>query len=175
MGNLFQGPNDLAFWRRINRELYKNFMALVAIYIYDRNTGDRLYGENLDKTFGNFSPQAEPTYYVEGYFPELPEWEAKGTKFGLDEKRGFKGYFFYDSFKELTPPQQPPKTGDHLVVQGERYKVMQFNPGDYFVNTQIPLTFSVTLERVRPESITTKPREETEDQMYPVSRLGRSE
>lgn len=163
--------SDLTYWKRINRELYARFMKIVDVYIYDKQTGDQLYGENLDKTFGNMKPTNIPTYQIAAYFPELPEWKAKLTKFGLDEKRNFKAFFFYDSFAEAGVVR--PSIGDHIVVEQECYKIVQDNPRDYFFNSQIPMTFEVELIRVRPESITTKPRTVQEDAIYPVSQLRR--
>jgi hypothetical protein len=163
--------SDLSYWKRINRELYRRFMRQVDVYIYDKNTGDKLYGENMDKSFGNFSPSDKPTYSIEAYFPELPEWKAKLKKFGLDESRFFKAFFFYDSFTEAGVTR--PTIGDHIVVEGERYKIIQDNPRDYFLNSQIPMTFQVDLMRIRPTSITTKPRTAQEDDLYPATQLKR--
>jgi hypothetical protein len=167
MGNLFQSDRDLAFWKSINREVYKKFMRKIEIFLYDRNLKDPLYGEALDKSFNAGSSQ--PSYEIEGYFVELPEWKAKLTKHGLDEARPLKCHFFIDSFQELGVT--PPRIGDRLRVEGELYKVMQENPTDYFGNTQKVMTYSVDLQRVRPESIKAKPRVSEAQDMYPESQL----
>jgi hypothetical protein len=164
---LFQGANDLAYMKRINRELYKKFMMPTDVYLYDHNQKDPLYGESTDKTWNQAT--SKPSYTVEAYFPELTDWKAKLTKHGLDEKRPLKGYFFVDSFPELGV--EPPRVGDRISIEGELYKVMQDNPKDYFFNTQIPLTHSVDLQRVRPESITVRPRQALESDLYPESTL----
>jgi len=161
--------SDLSYWKRINREYYSRFFRMVDVYIYDRGLKDPLYGEALDKTYGEFSPDGVPTYQVEAYFPELPEWNAILTKFGLDSKRELKAYFFAHTFEEnkLTPPH----VGDHLVVQGYPFKVIQDNIGDYFGNSQIPMSYYIVLQPVRPESIQVRPRTAEEDDIYPESDL----
>lgn len=167
MGALFQSDRDLAYWKRVNRELYKKFMKPVEVYLYDRQMKDSLYGEAVDKSFDEGS--STPSYVMEAYFEELPEWKAKLMKHGVDEVRPLKAYFFADSFAELGV--RPPGIGDHLKVEGVRFKVMQDNPKDYFFNTQKAITYSVDLERVRPESIVARPRVAEADDIYPASQL----
>lgn len=168
MGNLFQSDRDLAFWKRINREVYKKFLKKVEVYLYDRQMKDPLYGEALDLSFNEAT--SKPSYEVEAFFEELPEWKLKLMKHGLDEARPIKAYFFIDSFAELGVA--PPRVGDRLRVEGELYKVMQDNPKDYFGNTQKVLTHSVDLQRVRPESIKARPRPAEADDIYPASQFG---
>lgn len=167
MGNLFQSERDLNFWKRINREVYKKFLRKVEVFLYDRNLKDSLYGEATDLSFNSGS--SSPSYEVEAFFEELPDWKAKLTKHGLDESRPIKAHFFADAFSELGV--NPPRIGDRIRVQGEFYKVMQDNPRDYFGNTQKTLTYSVDLERIRPESIPIRPRPAEADDLYPVSPL----
>lgn len=163
---LFQGSADLAFAKRVNREAYKAFMKSADVYLYREGLKDPLYGEATDKSF---EQDSRPSYSVECYLAELPEWKAKLTKHGLDEERPLKAHFFADAFSERGV--QPPSVGDHVVVEGERYKVMQTNPRDYFGNTQVAMTYSVDLQRVRPESSPVRPRSSSEDELYPKSQL----
>lgn len=168
---LFQGSRDLDYWKATNRERYKKLVKPTDVYLYDRVAdADQLNGENMDQTFHGFT--RTPSYTIEAYFKELGDWEAKLTKFGVDERRPLKGYFFIDSFTEKGV--QPPRIGDHIVVQGERYKVMQNNFADYFGNTQEPMTYVVELQRTRPDVGDTTPRTQTEDEVYPQSQLAQA-
>lgn len=163
---LFQGPRDLAFARRINREVYKAFMKPADVYLYRRGVKDEVYLEATDQSF---EKDSKPSYTTECYLAELPEWKAKLMKHGLDEARPLKAHFFAGTFEELNV--RAPGIGDHIVVEGERYTVMQVNPRDYFGNTQQAMTYSVDLQRYRPESVTLRPRPALEDDLYPQSEL----
>ena len=66
---------------------------------------------------------------------------------------------------------QAPYIGDHIEIEGERYKVMDTDPVDYFGNTQVGLTLRFVLVRVQAESIKAKPRTEQPGDIYPQSGL----
>lgn len=170
---LFQGAADLRYWQRVNRELFARFMFPVDVYLYDQGMKDPLYGENLDLTFERAT--SEPSYSIDAYFAELPDWRSKLTKHGLDEERPLTVHFFALAFEELAAKLgreiRPPGVGDRIFVQGELYKGMKENPKDYFLNTRTAMTYSLTLQRVRRESLTPG-RIAKEDDLYPTSQLG---
>lgn len=167
---LFQSDRDLAFMKRVAREVFRKFVFPVDVYLYDRLPGAEagdIYGEDYDKSFTK--GDSAPSYSIEAYFAELPDWKSKLTKHGLDEERPVRGHFLMEDFSTLGV--RPPKVGDHVGLQGERYKVVQDNPTDYFLNTRQVVTYSVDLVRVRPESTKTRPREYATEDNYASSLL----
>ena len=164
---LFQKTRDLTYAQRVNREMYRRFMKLTKVYLMDRGIKDELYGENLQKTFNQGT--SEPSYEIEMCFPDLPVWNPELTKHGINEKRDFAAYAFAEAFREAGV--QAPYIGDHIEIEGERYKVMDTDPVDYFGNTQVGLTLRFVLVRVQAESIKAKPRTEQPGDIYPQSGL----
>lgn len=136
------GPNDVKYFSKVGVELYELFMIPLAIKKMKAQEYNNVYNEDINKTF-------EEPYFIEGYIPDLPSWNNKMTKFGIDETRDFRIFFSLELFEKRN--LIPPTLGDHIIVQNENYKVVQLNPVDYGSNLQIPLSYVVDVKRVRVE------------------------
>lgn len=139
---LFPSTRDVDFWKKKNIEVYSAFFQPVKLYKYRAQEYDNIYNEDYNKVF-------DGPYEIPGYLAKLPTGNLEQTRFGLDESRDMRICFSLDLLQVKNLPT--PEIGDHLEIQGDRYKIMQTNPIDYRSNLQIPLTHVCDLSRVRPE------------------------
>lgn len=158
---LFQTQQDIDFMKRINQEMYETFMKSQDVFVYDKQLVDDLYMEDHNKTFTLSALEGAQARQIKAFFPELSDWNLEATKFGLNETRTFFCFIFAD-----TP--HPPEIGDVLKVQAEFYRVQKKAIGDYFGNTEVPMTIKLTLVKELVSSIPTSVRVEKEEEVYPT-------
>lgn len=151
--------SDIDFMRSITQEVSDLFFREIEVFPIDREATvvDSLYGESKNRKF-------RPSFFVRAQV-ELTPKKAVLTKFGLDEprdlminmdagvlKRGTgvitKGQIeaLYSTASGGFPV---PDVGDILVVQDEKYEVLDNIKIDYFWHSESNLTYTLMCNRYR--------------------------
>lgn len=151
---IFPAARDAESLATFGVELYTKTFRRVLVYPYNTTVttlvgalaGD-LYGEDLEKRF-----PFELSYETPVLIAYLPGWKAELTKMGVDDQRPLTIAFNPDIILNAGKPL--PVTGFHVLIQNERYKILQENPTDYFSNIDRTFTHTCLTQRFRPTSVT---------------------
>jgi hypothetical protein len=140
---LFLGKDAFDYFNEINIEVYESFFMPINVFYRNKQEFDRIYGEDTNILFEN--PIAVPAY-----IPDLTNWQNKALRFGLDETRDLTVYFSIGLLEKYN--LVPPNLGDRIEIQHDLYEIRQSNILQYGTNLQLPLTYSCSLHKVRPEN-----------------------
>ena len=139
---LFINQNTINFFNEINIEVYESFFIPIKVLYRNKQEFDRVYGEDINILF-------EFPVEIPAFIPNLNDWKNKATRFGLDEQRDLLVYFSTGLLEKYG--HKGPDIGDRIEIQEDLYEIRQTNILQYGSNLQIPLTYSCSLHKVRPE------------------------
>lgn len=140
---LFLGEDAFKFFNEINIEVYEKFFIPIKIYYRNRQEFDRVYGEDINILF-------ETPIDIPAFIPNLNNWENRSTRFGLDETRELLICFSLGLLEK--GGFKPPDIGDRIEIQEDLYEIRQTNIMQYGTNLQLPLTYTCSLYKIRPDN-----------------------
>lgn len=140
----FLPTKDLQFLRDITFEAGTLFLREIEVGIINRDTTavDTLYGEAKNIEF--------QTYKIRALVEIMPK-KAKLIKFGLDEDRDLLVYVDVGTLQKSGEIQ--PQIGDYLLIEGERYKILETQALDYYAHQEQNFSFGYACNRYRERSI----------------------